>query len=239
MPTDLEKELLALAAAERVANTSRLYTAAATTEKLRAAITAEGLQVPTIISAPGIPENMVVAIQPGLDQDFLGRFRNVSMGVASSKSTPPEISIEDLSQLFMGVEARAQLGLRNVMGLDWGADSTDETVAFDIEFDREVEGSTTPNEAVRFQVGRDSPPSVSMTRDLIPTGVRVVSTRGDDGRFRPLTASSVAPAGVQPERSSHTPQRLSNPSPRASGGQDKVRPTALERLVGKSPFDDD
>lgn len=134
--------------------------------------------------------------------------------------------------MFMGVEARAQLGLHNVMGLDLGADATDETVRFDIEFDQEVEGSTSPNEAVRFRVDRDNPPPVSMIRDLVPTGGRVVSVRGVDGRFR--SASSATPAAVprtQPEHHATTPQ--------TTGSQNEVRLSALERLVGRGPFDDD
>jgi hypothetical protein len=268
MPTKLEEELLALAAAERGRREGSpnlpdplgpqlLYTATLTAERV------QGLD-PTISVTvdPHLPEGVVFAVPSNspLARDLQGGPQgSISMGCTVEAAQRDEISVEELSRLFMGSEARAQMSLRSFMGpiLDWGqGEDTTAVETFDIEFDSNFEASVTPNEAVRFQVGRESPPSVRMDRNITPTDGRVVSRRGIDGRFRP-EVGQVASMGVRPTevvagsssgsdmvsldpRPDPAPGRVTRPFTRPSASQERAaRPTALERLVGRGPFDDD
>ena len=190
MPTKLEEELLALAAAERERREGAslpdpmgpqlLYTAT---------LTAKGLQNVDpnlhVMMDPHIPEGVVFAVPSNspLAADLRGGLQGgVSTGCTVEAAQRDEISVETLSRMFMGSEAQAQLNLRHTIGhiMDWG-EGADETVPepFGIEFDSDFEAATAPNEAVRFQVGRENPPHIGMNRGITATGGRVVSTRGD------------------------------------------------------------
>ncbi len=111
----------------------------------------------------------------------------------------------------------------------------------DIQFDDdEMLMRATPNEAVRFQVGREAPPIRTFQAAHIPVGGEVVARRGPRG------FESVRERGDQPYMDAFqatgqvrgpvasTPPPVAKPSaPSVDSG-----PTRLERLLGPSLLDD-
>jgi hypothetical protein len=272
-PTKFEQELLALAAAERQraetqrreaaqnsAPLSRLFSyhmARDTSEEHAAQVVRAAISARETVDVV-VPHDSPVAraVRTGRDPAF-----SVSSRVASEPNTNedvlPDLTIAEITAMFMNGDARAQADLT---GTNW-ADVPDIDVTaedpFQVEFSGEFrEGQTTPNEAMRFQVGRESPPSMSMThRDTIPTGGMVVSTRGEDGRFRPTevgeaTASAHAtitalreaqrsPLGTRPATPRPEVPRGASGLPVAPERRDRTSiPTALERIAGDDMFDD-
>jgi len=100
-----------------------------------------------------------------------------------------QLSQVELSSLFMNPEAEAMAQLSGDGHTYASVDSE-----FSVEYDSEqlLEGTTTPNEATRFQVGRQDPPPMPFTRAPMPgpSDGQVVSQRGADGRFQPIARQS-------------------------------------------------
>lgn len=150
-----------------------------------------------------------------------GHIRHVSMGEAVGPDPM-------LVNLFMDGEARQAA---EVLGrVADPTPATPDAISFEGEG---VEGRTTPNERVRFQVGRQDPPPISFNRETFsgPSEGRVVSRRGADGRFRVQTppARAVPQIRERPAPPIATTSRAPEPPPR----------TRYERLLGPDPFGDD
>lgn len=226
MPTKFEKELLALAAAER---------------QRRAMVEPDDLpdicQMPVYVSQGDLRQNLAPEAQV-LMGEISARLSHETSN--ANGDVFPNISVAMMSEILMSREARAQAALVGAIQGDQIEDP------FQIEYSGEfLEGSTQPNEAARFRIGRDTPPSVSMVhRDTVPTDGRVVSRRGDDGRFRSVEGTQPVPAEPAPLSPRPTFSRL-RPAREASGlpvapeSQDRSSiPTAWERVAGDDPFDD-
>ncbi len=164
------------------------------------------------------------------------------------------ISTENLSDIFMTHEARAQQNLQEQTGID-----IFEEDVFHVEFNEgSLEGTTRPNEAVRFQVGRESPPPLTrMNRRALPIDGQVVRTRGEDGRFHATGPIRVAEAVVdyydasgvtEPRRTQRSSLSSRKVGYRTQGPEkasdlpqaprDCYRPSVLERLSGDDMFED-
>jgi hypothetical protein len=138
----------------------------------------------------------------------------------------------DLSGLFMNREAQdaaEALGLAHLPPHELSPGP-----AMPITFDDEpAEGTTVPNERVRFQVGRESPPPTTFRRETFsgPSEGAVVSRRGADGRFQAIPR----PPEPRPEP---VPIQAVNVRPPAPAAPQPPPPTRWERLSGPDPFDD-
>lgn len=131
----------------------------------------------------------------------------------------------------------------------------------EIQFDTEglIEGSTAPNEAARFQIGRESPPRrpFGYPNASGVDGV-VVSQRGSDGRFqasvrvprdstmhRALMEGRVSSYSMSSESSAVT-ESLARVRAERTQSETVIRavdaprpsPTRWERLNGPDPFED-
>lgn len=266
MPTPLEEELLAMMRAEQqrrqatgseveaspMPSLDLLFASERTAEELRqhlegarGAAQRDALMVlARVMTSPGIPEDVVFAVDSTSMEANLIRGRvPMSMSTRAPNENGdalPDLSIAEISDMLMSREARIQADLA---GIDWSEPPP--SAAYEIEFDNDDgPGRTEPNEAARWRVGRDSPPSVSMVhRDTVPTGGRVVSTRGEDGRFRPSgvpEAARTVSLSPRPAFPRSEAQRTGSTLPVAPERQDRSSiPTALERLTGADMFDDD
>lgn len=271
MPTDLERELLALAAAEqqrREARTAEQEAEVQPLSRLFAYHMAREAPSPPPAGmqrvAANTPVGEVVVDLPMNDPVAQAIRSGQSMSMSVSHRAPnangdafPDISVEDLSSMFMTGEARAQRDLRGLAGYA-EFDAIPAEDPFQVEFSSEIEGSTQPNEAVRFQIGRESPPPVTMmNRRAVSTDGRVVSTRGEDGRFRPLQSvgEAIADAYNAREAMADLRQAQSTPlsprpvtprrqAPEGTSGlplasEQCYRPSALERVAGDDWFGED
>lgn len=118
----------------------------------------------------------------------------------------------------------------------------------EIEFDQDfTEGAGAPNEAVRFQVGREDPPQRSFGHPTASSqDGMVVSQRGPDGRFQAQARvprnSTMGRAIAEGRVSSFSMgSNSSDPRPttiRATNVQPSPASTCWERLNGPDPFDD-
>ena len=170
-----------------------------------------------------------------------GRHTSMSMGA----SVEPDPTLTDL---FMDnpecQDAAAALGVASVQHADIGQDP------MPITFDEiPIEGTAAPNEAVRFQIGRESPPPTSFSRETFPgpSEGQVVSRRSSTGRFEAIRQAARELQPRDPVRVPHDPVR---PMRSASGRLVPAPPTAscrepppppptrYERLVGPDPFPD-
>lgn len=262
MPTTkLEKVLLELAAAERQRRQNsqadeapppvldRLFHVPGTVQTV-----AQTWAAPVEMSLPedhplarAITSGQITDISMGcqVPEDF---YRSTDSQVETSRGFNangdqfPDLSVSQIAEMLLGREGRAQLDLAESMGMTLEASPDD---SFRVEFDGADDlPRTQPNEAVRFQVGRQSPPAVHMVhRDTIPTGGEVVSTRGADGRFRPVATETARPASTAPlshRRTLPTPEapRRATSLPEAPEAPERQhRPTAWDRISGPDLID--
>lgn len=275
MPTDLERELLALAAKQKQQNEAGLPQQSAPElpplePGTLLSVTALGeLQAArdirardqALAQALADPIGVMLPSTRVIDTALVGvQVREVpfEMSVAQADLEAPSqdgISAATLASLFMNREAQAQadlLGLAHIE--DWaGPEVDDMPIEFDSEFDV---GTTTPNEAVRFRVGRDTPPRMPFDHGRPPINAdgRIVSQRGEDGRFhpvnealntgiRPMSREEARTAPVSPVRTYPT----SAPSPTANRAQPPPAPpedrshypTAADLIAGDDFLPDD
>jgi hypothetical protein len=184
-----------------------------------------------------------------------GHIRHVSMGSEQPRISDASIEADPtLTDLFMNREAQEAAA---TLGVDPSVPDLSPSAAADgshISFDSDdfIEGRTSPNEAVRFQVGRQSPPPTSFSRDIHagPSEGRVVSRRGADGNFQVVQRPQRRDLAPHDPVRRHDPVRDGSRPVRQSQGRmvpapppAKVRnppppPTRYERLLGPDPFDD-
>jgi hypothetical protein len=164
-----------------------------------------------------------------------GRHASMSMG-ASVEPDP------DLTDLFMG--SREAQDAAQALGWSSG-DMALRDDGMHVEFDdAPIEGTTTPNEAARWQVGRQSPPPTSFSRETFsgPSEGQVVSRRGADGRFQAIRPHD--PVRRHDPVLDGRPLRQSQgrmvPAPQAQVKQPKAPepppPTRYDRLLGPDPY---
>lgn len=108
--------------------------------------------------------------------------------------------------------------------------------------DMPIEGTTEPNPAARFQVGRESPPRMAFSRDRVSSNDgAVVSSRTADGSWRSSTPSTRAAAYRPAPMARPVATVASRPiasTPRPPAAEPYV-PSALERLIsGRGVLDD-
>jgi len=237
MPTELELELLRMAAEERQ----------------RGQTSDRGTELPDLDPDLFLPRSMRVAVssptpQPvpmevtvelsGPDADWIreqleqGAHPAVSMGSRVAAERPNAngdiFPAGMLASMFMTREARAQAELAGVADLI--AEGTD------VEFDPEG------FEAPQTWRHRDASRHYSSGG-----GGRVVSQRGPDGRFhavgiQPMDPERARTAPVSPRPTHPTPRSAGTvklpPSPPRGPVDRSYLPTAIERIAGKDPFDD-
>lgn len=119
---------------------------------------------------------------------------------------PPQVTTDDasvLNSLFMGreaQEAQAVLGSGSFEGGSYG-----------IEFDADsmLEGRTAPNESVRFQIGRQTPPRIPFSARMEggPSDGVVVSSRGQSGWQQQQQMRAPEPRQVVASRPRPAPSR--------------------------------
>lgn len=138
-----------------------------------------------------------------------------SMDLTDEDLAPPvhgrsvQASADDalLSSLFMNREAQEALGAGA------GGDAAGFDIAFDTDFDVMPEGRGTPIASARWQVGRESPPSMPFSREPRPgpSDGTVVSSRGPNGTWqtRP-SATSPRPPSARPVGTPHVQRMVPN-----------------------------
>lgn len=157
----------------------------------------------------------------------------VSLPTTDTVNVAPEEAVPLLSDLFM-MHQEAQDAIDAGVAFTEPSRTSGDDTPIEFDTDGELDGVTAPNERVRFQVGRESPPPTSFSRETHagPSEGRVVSRRGDDGQFqvvpRPSVTLSLAQHPV--EIRGLTPPIPAPPAPPA--------PTRWERISGPDPFDD-
>jgi len=267
MASKLEQELLALAAKQGRQNqeaqpqqatptlpplepgtllsvTARGELEAARSIRAREAQAAQAMTDPVGVALPVKPTSEV----PGHQVDVRMFHDPVAVPQAEIEASSDGISIASLATMFMNREAQAQA---DMLGID--AIEAPELPApeMDIEFDSDFREGASPNEAVRFRVGRDDPPPSTFYRGpAVNTDGRVVSQMGDDGRFhavnegvRPMShqEARTAPVSPVPTRPSATPSRAAGSpqqAPTAPEGRSHY-PTVHEVIAGDDFLPDD
>jgi len=196
----------------------------------------------------GIDELVTASVELPVDSieaQAIMEGRHTSMSMGASVAPDPT-----LTELFMDSpecqEAASALGIAALRPGTLVIPSDGMHIEFD-GADEYVEGRTTPNDAARFQIGRESPPPTSFSRETFsgPSEGQVVSQRGADGRFQVTQRRSRA---LEPRDPVRRPDPLSRPVRQSQGRivpappQAKVRepqpppPTRYERMLGNDDF---
>jgi hypothetical protein len=252
MPTDLERELLEMAAAERRRTqsaespaelpelTPELLLSASARREIRAAQHVVGVTIPAHVQTPEeIPIEFTATVElsgPNADwvQEELRRGHNlaVSMGTTVARAGEPNangdtFSPEALASLFMTREARSQAELAGIRDL----------VATEADIEFEPAGiepiHIDPHRTANY--GWRNPPSGQ--------GM-VVSQRSRDGHWTPTrTTPQRAPAAPLQTRPEPRGTRPSDGVRRLTGTSERpvdrsTLPTAFDRLIGRGPLDD-
>lgn len=257
MPSDQERRLLALAARQpvsgpperelregelrvsvRVANDDGTVTDEVLQQiMMESAREAVGALNPgeSVIDERGCVEISLPADSPAARAIREGTVRSISMSSRAGPMPPT-----DLADLFMNQEAQDAAAT-----LGWSGGMIPRDDGMHIEFDEAPEGATAPNEAVRFQVGRQDPPPTSFSRQTHPgpSEGRVVSRRGADGRFE----TTIRRQALQPRDPVRRHDPVGNPHSQGHGKAVPAPPPApvrpppsrYERISGPDPFGDD
>lgn len=249
MPTDLERELLRMAAEERARNQrpepeGELPDLDPSLLLSRSARQEMGvIRVSTPVSQ-SVPFEAAVELS-GPDANWVreelerGHISAVSMGARVAAEQPNAngdvFPAALLASMFMTREARAQAELAGV------ADLLAEGAG--IEFDSEDYPET-------IRMGRQYGMTHNAARHYSSGGGgRVVSQRGADGRFhavgsgiQPMPPERAATAPISPRRTYPDTRpagtvKLPPSPPRRPVDRSRI-PTAIERIAGKDPFDD-
>jgi len=160
-------------------------------------------------------------------------------GVSMGASIEPDPLLSDL---FMNREAQDAMEALGATGGDAHVASGDH-IAFDMEAN--LPGTGAPNEAVRFQVGRQSPPPTTFNRELHPgpSEGQVVSRRSPTGQFEAIRRRAMDSPALRPADPVRRADPLARPPVvrnirRPAGPPQPPPPTRWERLNGPDPFDD-
>jgi hypothetical protein len=239
MPTDTERSLLALLEQHRQETNTPVAAPPSQLPELTPQVllgagallefeAAQQIQPGTPVTPDGSPHR-VRAAQQG--EPVVGLAHSMGRRVVEGRDVQTvvtsEPSVQELSQLFMNSEAEAAFQLS---GGDHTVAAED---AFSVEFDSEFggEGTTTPNPAARFQVGRESPPPINFNRAPMsgPSDGVVVATRGSDGSFRQVPHNA-------PQRPSYGSFRDGAPGSVARSLRDHVTHVEAQRdpMMGPS-----
>lgn len=253
MPTQLELELLRMAAEEQRRGQNQAPEPGAELPDLEpgfflsaAARREVGAAIP-VATPQAIPVTLEATIElSGPDSDWVreqieqGTYPEVSMGTRVPYEQPNAnedvfpVSTAQLASLFMNREAQSQAELAGVGDLI--------AEGSDIEFDADAYPET-------IRMGRQ----YGMTRNATQhyaAGGQVVSQRGADGRFHPVS-EDIRPMSPERARTAPVSPQPTYPTPGSSGTVnlppspprrpvDRSRlPTAIERVAGKDFLDDD
>jgi hypothetical protein len=224
MPTEQEQELLALLALEKRRNARPQNRTASTLSEL------PELTPEVLLSVSAQRE--VQAAQGGIQAQALTSVARVRETSQQHEPYEPD-ELPDISSLFMNNEAEAQQALV-------GGVFTPETPDITFDTDELLEGTTVPNEAVRFQVGRQDPPVHSFHREMHAIDGEVVSQRGQDGQFH-TTPRPIRPPQERPRPNEQPQGRFRGRPPQGRSRVPRPEPppidrstikTAMERVVG-------
>jgi len=140
----------------------------------------------------------------------------------------------DLGAIMMQ-RAMQEIGQNNLAIL-----SAEDSFQINFEAEEALAGAGAPNERVRFQVGRESPPADYFSRSQNSTDGEVVSQRSAAGRFQPVRPAVVRPVitPVREARSLVSRPVASSQAPRQAPIPREHIKSSYERLMGPSHLDD-
>jgi hypothetical protein len=204
MPTPYEQELLEMS---RRANAIDVSTEPQLPDlDLQALLSPQAVFEVTAAELLNTPQIDLVRQQGRRMQERIAAQQDAT--VSSQLTAPPLPSLESI---FMASAAR-EIGMDQVDALAFAISSITDVnsdIGFDLAFDTE-EGAAVPNEAARFQVGRESPPyrpfsAQNQSQDGVVVGQRV------GGRFEPVRR----PEAVREARQSrvYDAPRVRSPAP--------------------------
>lgn len=256
MPTPQELELLELLAQEQRRNGSqeqtRTKTASAlpelTPDMLLSAAARREMEAAQMLSGSRMAREVrtsqaAVRRDASVEMAFSDEMGDLDLDGHVDLSLGPQVTSNDadaLSSLFMGGEARE--AVQALQGGNYAASG------YDIEFDADsfLEGRTQPNEAARFQVGRQSPPRMPFSAGRVsgPSDGVVVSSRSGRGSWERTAAAQPgsvnrAFAAIREQatmpREAPPPRTAPTPAPRS----DVHRPTVYENILRGGLLGDD
>lgn len=255
MPNQREQELLALLQAERLRNGSSAPTPElAPLPELDPAMLLSASAQREVEAAQGFRRFLETSVEPPTP----ARNEEVNLYSSDWEISAQDLSVDasrsmeandDLESLFMADAQRERLATSNVPDLDnlfmeralreTGGVMPESVVAsdFGIAFDDDSFERASPNEAVRFQVGRESPPARPFMARQVPTDGEVVARVGSRGFERVPRPSAEAIRAVEVRTIAREPVR----HPRVAAApamSSEAAPSRLERLLGPSVLDD-